>query len=296
MALNAVVSILGSVLTKNKIDNQLEIIEDFIQAMNDTGMRIEEWREAYYNLKLPRKMTGTTMAIQLKNLETEVLMLRNESWSKGESKNDRLFKSFDVGKKDGYTVLIPKTRTAEVVLKNSTMDIKLNPFPSDVVDDLIKKNSQLELELKHTKDMLDGELGYQNELLEEKGKVIAMLQQDLELERKKNEIIKEEHKDVIDAINRHHTEEKSIYTREIATLHSTTNQLSLSLTMLNSQFDCMSLDHKKDIEVLVNHISDVEKRCSDLAAENNLLKEEHDEHIQLIKGLAMKANLEIDEI
>lgn len=296
MALNAVTSILGSVLTKHNIDNQLDVIEDFIHAMKDTGIRLDEWRDAYYNLKLPKKMTSTTMAIQLKNMETEILMLRNDSWNRGQTMKDRLLNSFDVGKKGEHTILIPKTRNAEVVLLNSTSDIKLNSFPSDVVDDLVKKNSQLELELEHTKNMLESETNYQNELLEEKENVIAMLQRDLEIEKKKLEFKEEEHKDVLDMINRHYVEEKGVYTREIATLRSTVNDLSLSIATLDAQFDNMSLDHKNDLDVLIKHIASVESHCSKLSAENLQMREERTEHIELIKGLAAKANLEVDGI
>nr|BAW98430.1 NSP3 [Bovine group B rotavirus]BAW98435.1 NSP3 [Bovine group B rotavirus] len=294
MALNAVASILGSVLSKHEIDDQLKIIEDFIHAMKDCGMMLDNWRDAYYKLRIPKPMTGTTMAIQLKNMETEVLRLRHESWKNGETMKDRLLQSFDVGKKNGYTVLLPKTRNAEVVLLNSTVDMKLNPFPSDVVDDLIKKNSELENSIKAIQDEANTKIKYQEELIEERDRIMSEMNQQITMLKKKIIFLQEDHKERLELINQHHEEEKKIYKREISELRLENGTLNLTISTLNKQFDNMSLDHMKDIQVLIEHVSDVEERCAKLSSENVVLREEQDEHIRLIKGLADKANLQVD--
>nr|BAW98437.1 NSP3 [Bovine group B rotavirus] len=294
MALNAVASILGSVLSKHKIDDQLKIIEDFIHAMKDCGMMLDNWRDAYYKLRIPKPMTGTTMAIQLKNMETEVLRLRHESWKNGETMKDRLLQSFDVGRKNGYTVLLPKTRNAEVVLLNSTVDMKLNPFPSDVVDDLIKKNSKLENSIKAIQEEANTKMRYQEELIEERDRIMSEMSQQITMLKKKITFLRENHKERLELINQHHEEEKKIYKREISELRLENGTLNLTISTLNKQFDNMSLDHMKDIQVLVEHVSDVEERCAKLSSENVVLREEQDEHIRLIKGLADKANLQVD--
>nr|BAW98431.1 NSP3 [Bovine group B rotavirus]BAW98432.1 NSP3 [Bovine group B rotavirus] len=294
MALNAVASILGSVLSKHEIDDQLKIIEDFIHAMKDCGMMLDNWRDAYYKLRIPKPMTGTTMAIQLKNMETEVLRLRHESWKNGETMKDRLLQSFDVGKKNGYTVLLPKTRNAEVVLLNSTVDMKLNPFPSDIVDDLIKKNSELENSIKAIQDETNTKIKYQEELIEERDRIMSEMNQQITMLKKKIIFLQEDHKERLELINQHHEEEKKIYKREISELRLENGTLNLTISTLNKQFDNMSLDHMKDIQVLIEHVSDVEERCAKLSSENVVLREEQDEHIRLIKGLADKANLQVD--
>nr|WLK78188.1 non-structural protein 3 [Rotavirus B] len=294
MALNAVASILGSVLSKHEIDDQLKIIEDFIHAMKDCGMMLDDWRDAYYKLRIPKPMTGTTMAIQLKNMETEVLRLRHESWKNGETMKDRLLQSFDVGKKNGYTVLLPKTRNAEVVLLNSTVDMKLNPFPSDVVDDLIKKNSELENNIKTIQEEANTKMRYQEELIEERDRIMSEMNQQIIMLKKKITFLRENHKERLELVNQHHEEEKKIYKREISELRLENGTLNLTISTLNKQFDNMSLDHIKDIKVLIEHISDVEERCAKLSSENVVLREEQDEHIRLIKGLANKANLQVD--
>ncbi|ASV45174.1 non-structural protein 3 [Rotavirus B] len=294
MALNAVASILGSVLSKHEIDDQLKIIEDFIHAMKDCGMMLDNWRDAYYKLRIPKQMTGTTMAIQLKNMETEVLRLRHESWKNGETMKDRLLQSFDVGKKNGYTVLLPKTRNAEVVLLNSTVDMKLNPFPSDVVDDLIKKNSELENSIKTIQEETSAKIRYQEELIEERDRIMSEMNQQITMLKKKITFLRENHKERLELINQHHEEEKKIYKREISELRLENGTLNLTISTLNKQFDNMSLDHMKDIQVLIEHVSDVEERCAKLSSENVVLREEQDEHIRLIKGLADKANLQVD--
>nr|BAW98436.1 NSP3 [Bovine group B rotavirus] len=294
MALNAVASILGSVLYKHEIDDQLKIIEDFIHAMKDCGMMLDNWRDAYYKLRIPKPMTGTTMAIQLKNMETEVLRLRHESWKNGETMKDRLLQSFDVGKKNGYTILLPKTRNAEVVLLNSTVDMKLNPFPSDVIDDLIKKNSELENSIKAIQDEANTKIKYQEELIEERDRIMSGMNQQITMLKKKIIFLQEDHKERLELINQHHEEEKKIYKREISELRLENGTLNLTISTLNKQFDNMSLDHMKDIQVLIEHVSDVEERCAKLSSENVVLREEQDEHIRLIKGLADKANLQVD--
>nr|AUG44873.1 non-structural protein 3 [Rotavirus B] len=294
MALNAVASILGSVLSKHEIDDQLKIIEDFIHAMKDCGMMLDNWRDAYYKLRIPKQMTGTTMAIQLKNMETEVLRLRHESWKNGETMKDRLLQSFDVGRKNGYTVLLPKTRNAEVVLLNSTVDMKLNPFPSDVVDDLIKKNSELENSIKTIQEETSAKIRYQEELIEERDRIMSEMNQQITMLKKRITFLRENHKERLELINQHHEEEKKIYKREISELRLENGTLNLTISTLNKQFDNMSLDHMKDIQVLIEHVSDVEERCAKLSSENVVLREEQDEHIRLIKGLADKANLQVD--
>lgn len=120
--------------------------EHFMEKMNDVGIDIDAWKQAFDNARLPKRMAKSTLAIQNANLEKEVARLRAKEHRHGYDKNKRTLASFDVDKKNGNTVLVPKTRLAEIVLLNSTQDLKLSAPPSDYIEELEKKISQLEEE------------------------------------------------------------------------------------------------------------------------------------------------------
>nr|AHZ32874.1 non-structural protein 3 [Rotavirus G] len=120
--------------------------EHFMEKMNDVGIDIDAWKQAFDNARLPRRMTKSTLAIQNANLEKEIAKLRAKEHRNGYDRNKRTLASFDVDKKNGNTVLVPKTRLAEIVLLNSTQDLKLSAPPSDYIEELERKISLLEEE------------------------------------------------------------------------------------------------------------------------------------------------------
>nr|AXF38054.1 NSP3 [Rotavirus G] len=120
--------------------------ESFMEKMNDAGINVDAWKQAYDGNRLPRRMTKSTLAIQNSNLEKEIVMLRTKEHRKGYDKNKRTLANFDVEKKDGNTVLIPKTRLAEIILLNSSHDLKLSAPPSDYIEHLEDENSKLKEE------------------------------------------------------------------------------------------------------------------------------------------------------
>lgn len=267
MALNVIVSILEGVLNKFQIDDKDEISNEFKLALEDCGIRLDDWRDAYYRERIPRPMSSTSMAIQLKNFETEVLQLRNKAWNEGADRKERLMSSFEISSKKGHTILIPKTRNAQLVLANSVSDFRLNNNHSDIIDDLIKRNDELTKEIDELKNIQvstleSGELNMSYQLQAVSAKVTEL--SDL-LKVCENECIKlqkrlvfqeEDFEDRITAINSHHEEEKKILKREISRL----NTYSKGVTEYN-----------------------------------NFLEKQHERNIKIISGLAARANLLVDD-
>lgn len=266
MALNVIVSVLEGVLSKFQVDNTREILSEFKLALEDCGIRIDDWRDAYYRERIPKSMSSTSMAIQLKNFETEVLQLRNKAWNEGVDRKERLMSSFEISNKKGHTVLVPKTRNAQLVLANSVSDLRLSNNHSDVIDDLIRRNDELTREIEELKNIQistleSGELNISYQLQAVSAKVTEL--SDL-LKVCENECIKlrkrlafqeEDFEDRITAINTHHEEEKKILKREISRL----NTYSKGMTEYN-----------------------------------NFLEKQHERNIKIISGLAAKANLLVD--
>lgn len=120
-----------------------------MEKMNDAGVDIDQWKQAFDGARLPNKMTKSTLAIQNANLEKEVVRLRAKEHRHGYDKSKRTLANFEVEKKNGNTVLNPKTRLAEIILLNSTQDLKLSAPPSDYIEELENKISDLEKERLH---------------------------------------------------------------------------------------------------------------------------------------------------
>lgn len=267
MALNVIVSVLEGVLQKFQVDDTNGISNEFKSALEDCGIKIDDWRDAYYRERIPKPMSSTSMAIQLKNFETEILQLRNKAWNEGADRKERLMSSFDISSKKGHTILVPKTRNAQLVLANSVSDLRLSNNHSDVIDDLIKRNDELTKEIDELKNIQistleSGELNISYQLQAVSAKVTEL--SDL-LKVCENECIKlqkrltfqeEDFEDRITAINSHHEEEKKILKREINRL----NTYSKGVTEYN-----------------------------------NFLEKQHEKNIKIISGLAARANLLVDD-
>lgn len=273
MALNALASILETVLTECNTPDIVRVMNRFEDALYDCGMKIEDWRDAYYNERLPKRMTSTTMSTQLMNLEIENLHLRNKAWAEGADRKFRLMSSFDLSTKDGHTILVPKTRNAEIILANSSSELKLSDHPSQAVDRLVQKNHELtervaQLEsagqnnnstiilCKAVEDMseklktAEKEASDLGKLLQECDRSNARLKRQLQL-------CEEETTDRLAAVNAHHKEEVEIMKREI-----------YRLQMLNAQLNDRNL----------------------------VLEEQHGHHLDMIRGLAARAGLVADEV
>lgn len=273
MALNALASILETVLAECNTPDIARIMNRFEDALYDCGMRVEDWRDAYYKERLPKRMTSTTMSTQLMNLEIENLHLRNKAWAEGADRKFRLMSSFDLSTKNGHTILVPKTRNAEIILANSSSELKLSDHPSQAVDRLVQKNHELTekiIQLESVKQdsnstvILCKAIEDMSEKLKSVEKEASNFEKLLlECDRsntrlkKQLQICEEETTDRLAAVNAHHKEEIEIMKREI-----------YRLQMLNAQ----------------------------LSDRNLILEEQHGHHLDIIRGLAARAGLVADEV
>lgn len=266
MALNVIASILEGVLGENGVNNVQDITSKFKDAMTDCGIRIDEWRDAYYRERIPKPMNNTSMMTQLKNLEIEVLQLRNSAWRDGGDRRARTLAGFDISSKNGHTILVPKTRNAQLMLANSVFDIKLRNNQSDIIDDLIKKNDELvkkmeEMQMRNYTET-ESNTSMFEQLKEAKNKAAELTAL---LERCESENLKlakqikfneENAEDRIELINAHHMKEVSLL--------------------------------RKEIERMAIH-------TAQLADYNDLLEAQHDRNMRIIRGLAKKVNLDVEE-
>lgn len=273
MALNALASILETVLVECNVPDVARVMNRFEDALYDCGMKLEDWRDAYYKERLPKRMTSTTMSTQLMNMEIENLHLRNKAWAEGADKKFRLMSSFEMSTKNGHTILVPKTRNAEIILANSSSELKLSDHPSEAVDKLIMKNHELTEEINQLKSAARGTnsttiLCKAVEDMSEKLRKAEKESSDLkkllcECDRsnaklkRQLEICEEETTDRLAAVNAHHKEEVDIMKREI-----------YRLQMLNAQ----------------------------LNDRNTALEEQQEHHLGMIRGLANRAGLVADEV
>lgn len=252
MALDALSSILETVLRDCGINEISRVVNRFEEALNDCGMRVEEWREAYYKERFPKRMTSTTMASQIQNLEIENLQLRNRAWAEGADRKFRLLSSFEIGRKGENTVLLPKTRNAEIVLLNSTSDLKLDSYPSEAVDKIVEKNHQLHQQLEKIREqgssnstrilcealenmservkLIEKEKDTMNKLLLECDKSNQRLKRQLE-------ICEENTTDRLAAVNSHHKEEISIMRREVYRLQMENTSQREQIESLERELD-----------------------------------------------------------
>nr|AXF38721.1 MAG: non-structural protein 2 [Rotavirus G] len=101
-----------------------------LDALNDAGVNVDEWRDSYYSHRFPPRMTASTMAFQLRNMEVEIKQLRLKAYEEGYNRGKRTLSAFDVTQEEGHTVLKPKTRLAEIILQNSRGELKLSGIPN----------------------------------------------------------------------------------------------------------------------------------------------------------------------
>nr|AUG44874.1 non-structural protein 3 [Rotavirus B]AUG44875.1 non-structural protein 3 [Rotavirus B]AUG44876.1 non-structural protein 3 [Rotavirus B]AUG44878.1 non-structural protein 3 [Rotavirus B]AUG44879.1 non-structural protein 3 [Rotavirus B] len=264
MALNVIVSVLESVLHKLHIEKFNEVTAEFKEALHDCGIRVDDWRDAFYNERIPKPMSSTSMAIQLKNFELEVLQLRNKAWLEGADRKSRLFSSFDISSKNGHTVLMPKTRNAQLMLANSVADLKIRNGSSEIIDDLIKKNEELTRQLSQftaaTENPRELQITYKieaaNAKLTELSDLLKVCQNECIKLQKRLAFQEEQTEDRLTAVNAHHAEEKEIMRREIERLNT--------------------------VNVCMNEY-------------NNVLEKQHARNLKIIRGLAIRANLLVDD-
>lgn len=272
MALDALASILETVLHNCGINEISRVVTKFEEALDDCGIRVDDWRDAYYKERFPKKMTSTTMAAQLMNFEIENLQLRSKAWAEGADQKFRLMSSFDIGKKNGHTILIPKTRNAGLVLTNSTTDLKLDSFPSEAVDKIAEENDRLRKQLEDLKhqhhsnstqilcsaleSMSDKvrSLEKENDTL---NKLILECDRSNQRLKRQLQICEEETTDRLAAVNSHHKEETSIMKREIY-------RLQMENTTQREQIEALEM--------------------------------ELDNESRIIRGLANRAGLVVDEV
>nr|ASN74341.1 nonstructural protein 3 [Rotavirus B] len=264
MALNVIVSVLENVLNELNVEKSKVIAGKFKEALDDCGIRVDDWRDAFYNERIPRPMSSTSMAMQLRNFELEVLQLRNKAWLEGADRKTRTFSSFDISSKNGHTVLVPKTRNAQMMLANSVADLKIRNGQSEVIDDLIKKNEELKEKLDRFTTAVESprelQITYQIEAVNAKmvelSDLLKVCQNECVKLQKRLTFQEEQTEDRIAAINAHHIEETKIFRREID-----------RLTAVNA------------------HINDY----------NDMLEKRHERNLRIIRGLALRANLLVED-
>nr|WLD25320.1 NSP3 [Rotavirus B] len=263
MALNVIVSVLENVLNELNVDKSDVITGKFKDALDDCGIRVDDWRDTFYNERIPKPMSSTSMAIQLKNFELEVLQLRNKAWLEGADRKARLFSSFDISSKNGHTVLTPKTRNAQMLLANSVADLKIRNGQSEVIDDLIKKNEELKKQLDQftavTENPRELQITYHveaaNAKMTELSDLLKVCQNECLKLQKRLVFQEEQTEDRLAAVNAHHAEETKILKREIE--------------RLNAVNACVT-DY------------------------NDMLEKQHERNLKIIRGLALKANLLVE--
>lgn len=252
MALDALASILETVLRNCGIGEISRVVTKFEEALDDCGMRIDDWRDAYYRERFPKRMTSTTMASQLMNFEIENLQLRNKAWAEGADQKFRLLSSFELGKKDGHTIMVPKTRNAELVLVNSTLNLKLDPFPSEAVDRIAEENDRLKKQLENLKEQQSSRsnqilcealenMSDRVKLVEKENGTLSKLLIECEKSnqrlKRQLQICEEETTDRLAAVNSHHKEETSIMKREIYRLQMETTTQREQIESLERELD-----------------------------------------------------------
>nr|BBC18353.1 Nonstructural protein 3 [Porcine rotavirus H] len=121
----------------------------FRTMITDSGLyqNINNWRNAFYKERMPKRMSYSTVSIQIQNLEREILKIREEGFCSGWDRKKRTLNAFDIGEnKDGHTILIPTTQLSKIILQNScNVGFVLQKIPDQLVENL---RSELEEEKK----------------------------------------------------------------------------------------------------------------------------------------------------
>nr|WPT07187.1 non-structural protein 3 [Rotavirus H] len=119
----------------------------FRTMITDSGLykNINDWRSTFYKERMPKRMSHSTVSIQIQNLEREILKIREEGFCSGWDRRKRTLNAFDIGEnKDGHTILIPTTHLSKIILQNScNTDFVLPKVPDGLVENL---RSELEEE------------------------------------------------------------------------------------------------------------------------------------------------------
>nr|ALX72691.2 NSP3 [Porcine rotavirus H] len=112
----------------------------FRTMITDSGLyqNINNWRNAFYKERMPKRMSHSTVSIQIQNLEREILKIREEGFCNGWDRKKRTLSAFDIGEnKDGHTILIPTTHLSKIILENScNADFVLPKVPDKLVENL----------------------------------------------------------------------------------------------------------------------------------------------------------------
>uniref|UniRef100_Q0H8C1 Non-structural protein 3 n=1 Tax=Rotavirus X (isolate RVX/Human/Bangladesh/NADRV-B219/2002/GXP[X]) TaxID=348136 RepID=NSP3_ROTB2 len=140
-------------LTRNTYGNNDEsakFCRMFRAMIRDSGLysNIENWRAAFYRDRLPKRMSHSTVSIQLDNLEREVLKIRAEGFCQGYTRKERTLNAFDLGDDGkGNTIIKPTTHLSSIILQNSyNSAFKLPKIPDGLLE---KTRCELEEEKKN---------------------------------------------------------------------------------------------------------------------------------------------------
>nr|AQX34668.1 NSP3 [Rotavirus I] len=133
-------------------EEQLAKVQDVVYD-SGVGEQLDKYRKAYEQEWFP---TGTYSSTKFRmyNLEKEVVKLRGMLYANGLGKRERALNDFDVGTDErGHTILLPKTRLAELIIAN-TKDtrFKLNAVPDQEFE---KINAELENAKKICNDLVE---------------------------------------------------------------------------------------------------------------------------------------------
>nr|ADF57868.1 nonstructural protein NSP3 [Human rotavirus B] len=272
MALDALASILETVLRKCGVNEISRITTKFEEALDDCGMKVDDWREAYYKERFPKRMTATTMASQIMNFEIENLQLRNKAWAEGADRKFRLLSSFEIGNKDGHTILVPKTRNAEILLVNSTSDLKLNSFPSEAVTRLVEENEKLRKQIKHLRE-------------QQTSKPTTILCEALENMTEKMKLVEREK----ETVNKMFLECSRINQRLKKQIQMCEEEATDRLALVNSH-------HREETLIMKREIYRLQMENVTLKEQIDSIGQELDHSNKIIRGLANRAGLVVDEV
>ncbi|ASV45162.1 non-structural protein 3 [Rotavirus G] len=271
-----------------------------VDMMSDSGISIDEWREAYYEKRFPKKMTASTMAFQIKNLETEVKSLRIRAYEEGYNREKRTLSSFGIRQEDGKTVLEPKTRLAEIILQNTKGNLKLSGIPKQQYEQNL---IDLETMRRENTDLIIMNSGLRAAIkdLEEKNTALATRNMTLEHDMEQTEIQMQEKIDHLEerlAELKPEQELKKEITQLEVRLHDAEKAMEQELDKVRREVrgqanrEMMELrielrTARRQLQERVDVFEDMEERIVELEDENRRLE-------QMVRGLAERANLEVE--
>nr|QQD36995.1 NSP3 [Pacific black duck rotavirus G] len=297
-----------------------ELAAAVLDVMKDSGIDVDAWRNSFYEYRFPKSMTATTMAMQIRNLEQEVKMLRSEAYVKGFDRAKRTLASFDLEFINGRTMLKPKTRLAEIIIANTKGDLKLSGIPhaefEQTLVELEEKKSEIE-KLKQKNDELQVES--EKEVFNLKIKMMELKDQlkttEKELEDMKIHNNTLEHDLEQNAI--HYEEQIHDLLAQVVKLKDE-SQLQKEIVILEKRLSDVDNAMAEAIEnaekkIKANYdvrIRDLERRGRELQSSLRALHEEHEDLMdqldfqemendrlkRLLEGLANRAGLLLEEV